>query len=138
MAVLLLALLIIWPVAELAAMVGVAIWLGVLPMFGLLLLSTIAGLLILRYRGEVHWRRLRNAVSERRPPAREAFDGTMITAGALLLVLPGFISSALGLLLLTGANELKTDGALCRLDVRNIRLAYQPFPKCFAAFGEVG
>ena len=100
MAVLLLALLIIWPVAELAAMVGVAIWLGVLPMFGLLLLSTIAGLLILRYRGEVHWRRLRNAVSERRPPAREAFDGTMITAGALLLVLPGFISSALGLLLL--------------------------------------
>lgn len=100
MAVFLLALLIIWPVAELAAMVGVAIWLGVLPMFGLLLLSTIAGLLILRYRGEAHWRRLRNAVSERRPPAREAFDGTMITSGALLLVLPGFISSVLGLLLL--------------------------------------
>lgn len=100
MAIFLLALLIIWPVAELAAMVGVAIWLGVLPMFGLLLLSTIAGLLILRYRGEAHWRRLRSAVSERRAPAREAFDGTMITAGALLLVLPGFISSVVGLLLL--------------------------------------
>lgn len=100
MVLLLLALLIIWPIAELAVMVLVAVWLGVLPMLGLLFLSTVAGLLILRYRGEAHWRRFRGALSERRPPAREAFDGTMITSGALLLVLPGFISSALGLLLL--------------------------------------
>lgn len=100
MPILLLTVLILWPIAELAAMVGVAIWLGVLPMFGLLFLSTIAGLLILRYRGKVHWQRFRTAIDRRRPPAREAFDGTMITAGALLLVLPGFISTALGLLLL--------------------------------------
>jgi UPF0716 protein FxsA len=100
MVVLLLALLIIWPIAELAVMVLVAMWLGILPMLGLLFLSTVAGLLILRYRGEAHWRRFRGALSERRPPAREAFDGTMITSGALLLVLPGFISSGLGLLLL--------------------------------------
>lgn len=100
MVVLLLALLIIWPIAELAVMVLVASWLGVLPMLGLLFISAVAGLLILRYRGEAHWRRFRGALSERRPPAREAFDGTMITSGALLLVLPGFISSALGLLLL--------------------------------------
>lgn len=98
--ILLVTLLILWPIAELAAMVGVALWLGVLPMFGLLFLSTMAGLLILRYRGEAHWRRFRGALSERRPPAREAFDGTMITSGALLLVLPGFISSILGLVLL--------------------------------------
>ncbi|MFM9149251.1 MAG: FxsA family protein, partial [Solirubrobacterales bacterium] len=90
--ILLVTLLILWPIAELAAMVGVALWLGVLPMFGLLFLSTLVGLLILRYRGEAHWRRFRGALSERRPPAREAFDGTMITSGALLLVLPGFIS----------------------------------------------
>ncbi|MGA1213255.1 MAG: FxsA family protein [Solirubrobacterales bacterium] len=100
MPILLITLLILWPIAELAAMVGIAIWLGVLPMFGLLFLSTVAGLLVLRYRGEAHWRRFRGALSERRPPAREAFDGTMITSGALLLVLPGFISSLLGLLLL--------------------------------------
>lgn len=100
MSVIFLALLIIWPIAELAVMVLVAMWLGVLPMLGLLFLSAVAGLLILRYRGEAHWRRLKGAVSERRPPAREAFDGTMITSGALLLLVPGFISSALGLLLL--------------------------------------
>lgn len=100
MPILLLTILILWPIAELAAMVGVAIWLGILPMFGLLFLSTIAGLLILRYRGKVHWQRFRTAIDRRRPPAREAFDGTMITSGALLLVLPGFISTALGLILL--------------------------------------
>ena len=100
MPIFLLTVLILWPIAELAAMVGVAIWLGVLPMFGLLFLSTIAGLLILRYRGRVHWQRFRTAIDRRRPPAKEAFDGTMITSGALLLVLPGFISSILGLLLL--------------------------------------
>lgn len=98
--VIILALLIVWPVAELYLMVEVARWLGFFWMLFLLFASAVAGMLILRHRGRVHWQRFRGAVSERRPPAREAFDGVMITAGAFLLIIPGFISSLIGLLAL--------------------------------------
>lgn len=98
--VLILALLIVWPVAELYLMVEVARWLGFFWMLFLLFASAVAGMMILRHRGRVHWQRLRGAVSDRRPPAREAFDGVMITAGAFLLIIPGFISSLIGMLAL--------------------------------------
>lgn len=98
--VIILALLVIWPIAELFVMIQVAQALGFFWMLFLLFASAVAGMLVLRHRGRVHWQRLRGAVSERKPPAREAFDGVMITAGALLLIVPGFITSALGLFLL--------------------------------------
>ncbi len=95
-----LALLIVWPIAEIYVMVLVSQAIGFFWMLTLVFLSAVAGILVLRHRGRVHWQRLRGAVSERRPPAREAFDGVMITTGAALLILPGFITSGLGLLLL--------------------------------------
>jgi len=100
MFVFILALLIVWPIAEIYLMVVVSEALGFFWMLALIFLSSVAGMLVLRHRGRVHWQRLRGAVSERRPPAREAFDGVMITTGAALLILPGFITSGLGLVLL--------------------------------------
>lgn len=98
--VFILALLIVWPIAEIYVMVVVSQAIGFFWMLTLIFLSAVAGILVLRHRGRVHWQRLRGAVSERRPPAREAFDGVMITTGAALLIIPGFITSAIGLLLL--------------------------------------
>jgi UPF0716 protein FxsA len=100
MFVFILALLIVWPIAEIYVMVLVSQAIGFFWMLTLVFLSAVAGIMVLRHRGRVHWQRLRGAVSERRPPAREAFDGVMITTGAALLILPGFITSGLGLLLL--------------------------------------
>lgn len=100
MFVFILALLIIWPIAELFVMVQVADWIGFFQMLFLLFASSVAGILILQHRGRAHWRRFRGAIDERRAPAKEAFDGVMITMGALLLIIPGFISSFFGLVLL--------------------------------------
>jgi UPF0716 protein FxsA len=100
MFVFILALLIVWPIAEIYVMVVVSQTIGFFWMLSLIFLSSVAGILVLRHRGRVHWQRLRGAVSERRPPTREAFDGVMITTGAALLIIPGFITSAIGLLLL--------------------------------------
>ncbi|MCB0830308.1 MAG: FxsA family protein [Solirubrobacterales bacterium] len=100
MFVFILALLIIWPIAELFVMIQVANWVGFFWMLFLLFASAVAGILILQHRGRAHWRRFRGAIDERRPPAKEAFDGVMITAGAMLLIIPGFITSAIGLFLL--------------------------------------
>jgi len=88
------------PIAEIYLMVLVSQTIGFFWMLSLIFLSAVTGMLVLRHRGRVHWQRLRGAVSERRPPAREAFDGVMITTGAALLILPGFITSGLGLVLL--------------------------------------
>ncbi|MGK2954281.1 MAG: FxsA family protein [Solirubrobacterales bacterium] len=95
-----LALLIIWPIAELYVMVVVAQAIGFFWMLTLVFLSTVAGVMVLRYRGKAHWDRFRQATAERRPPAKEAFNGVMITAGAFLLIVPGFITTGIGLLLL--------------------------------------
>lgn len=100
MFVFILALLIIWPIAELFVMIQVASWIGFFWMLVALFISAVAGILVLRHRGRAHWRRFRGAIDERRPPATEAFNGVMITAGALLLIIPGFITSGLGLILL--------------------------------------
>jgi UPF0716 protein FxsA len=100
MFVFILALLIVWPIAEIYTMVVVSQAIGFFWMLSLVFLSAVTGILVLRHRGRVHWQRLRGAVSERRPPAREAFDGVMITTGAALLIIPGFITSGVGLLLL--------------------------------------
>lgn len=100
MFVIILALLIIWPIAELFVMVEVAQSIGFFWMLFLLFASAVAGMLVLQHRGRAHWQRLRGAMSERRPPAREAFNGVMITAGAIFLIIPGFITTVIGLLLL--------------------------------------
>ncbi|MBK5109780.1 MAG: FxsA family protein [Thermoleophilia bacterium] len=98
--ILLVALLIVWPIAEIYVMVLVSQSIGFFWMLALIFASAVSGMLVLRHRGRAHWQRFRGAVDERRPPTREAFDGAMITAGAALLIIPGFISSTLGLLLL--------------------------------------
>jgi UPF0716 protein FxsA len=100
MLVLIFALLIVWPIAELFVMVQVAEAIGFFWMLGLLFLSSVGGMLVLRHLGRAHWQRLRGAVRERRPPAREAFDGVMVALGAVLLIVPGFITAGIGLLLL--------------------------------------
>lgn len=96
----LLALLIVWPVAELYLMIEVSRWLGFFWMLFLLFASAVAGILVLQHRGRKHWQRFRTTVAARRPPAREAFDGVMVTVGAFLLIVPGFLTTALGLLAL--------------------------------------
>jgi len=97
---LILALLIIWPIAELYIFVVVAQNIGFFYALMLIFLSSFSGILILRSRGKAHWGKFRGALDERRAPAREAFNGFMITLGAVLMIIPGFISTIVGLFLL--------------------------------------
>ena len=95
-------LLICWPLAELLAAIGVAELIGVLPMLLLLVLSIPLGFWVLREQGRGAWRRLRAAVAAGRSPGNQVIDGGLIVAGAALLIVPGFITDVLGLLLLVG------------------------------------
>ena len=64
------------------------------------LATSILGMALLRREGARGWRRFRDAVAEGRPPGREAVDGVVGLLGGLLLLAPGFLTDAAGLLLL--------------------------------------
>jgi UPF0716 protein FxsA len=97
---LLIALLLL-PALELAAFVAVALAIG----FGwavlLLLFGSFCGLLLLRHGGGSHIARIRSAMNGRSFTALEADGrGGLIILSGLLLLVPGFITDALAVLLL--------------------------------------
>jgi UPF0716 protein FxsA len=58
------------------------------------------GVQIVRIQGRAALGRVSLAVSERRAPGRAAVDGALGFLGGLLLIVPGFVTDALGVLLL--------------------------------------
>jgi UPF0716 protein FxsA len=97
---LLIALFIVVPLLELYVIIKIGGAIGVLPTIALLLLDSILGTLLLRSQGRAVWARFNAALSERRVPAREVFDGAMVILGGALLLTPGFITDVVGLMLL--------------------------------------
>lgn len=93
-------LLIIWPIAELLVAIKVAELIGVLATVLLLLAGWPLGVWLMKAEGRGAWRRLGASVSAGRPPGHEVLDGGLIVAGGFFLIVPGFITDLLGLLLL--------------------------------------
>jgi UPF0716 protein FxsA len=97
------AVILLFPVAEIAAFVAVAGLIGLPWAFMLLLATTLLGVLVLRQAGHGQLTGFRVAVSGRNVTAIEAdSDGFLTILGGFLLVLPGFITDLIGLLLLLG------------------------------------
>jgi UPF0716 protein FxsA len=107
-------LLILWPVAELFVAIKVAGAIGVLLTVALLLAGWPVGMWLAKTRGRAAWRRLSVAVAEGRPPGREVVDGALVLVGAILLIIPGFITDVVGLLLLAGPTRSVARGAITR------------------------
>ena len=93
-------LLILWPVAEIFVAIEVADQIGWLLTILLLIAGWPVGTWALRSQGSAAWARFRADVAARRPPARAVLDGAMVFVGGFLLIVPGFISDALGIILL--------------------------------------
>lgn len=92
--------LVLWPIAELLVAIEVARLVGVLVMVLLLVISMPLGLRLMRAEGRGAWRRLRLTAAQGTPPGREVLDAGLIVAGGTLLIVPGFITDVVGLLLL--------------------------------------
>jgi UPF0716 protein FxsA len=127
-----LVLLICWPVAELLVAIKVADAIGVLDTIVLLIAGWPIGVWALRSQGGAAWRRLGAAVSERRAPTREVVDGALVLVGGVLLIVPGFITDFVGIILLlpptrAPARALLVRGLQSRLVVQATRFTSKPY-----------
>jgi UPF0716 protein FxsA len=93
-------LLLVMPVVELAVIVQVAREVGVLETFVLLIAVSVAGAWLLKQQGLATWRSLQATMARGEVPTKEATDGALILFGGALLLTPGFVTDALGLVLL--------------------------------------
>lgn len=107
-------LLILWPIAELFVAIKVAEAIGVLLTVILLVAGWPLGMWLARTEGRAAWRRLSAAVTAGRPPGREVIDGALVLVGGILLMVPGFITDLLGLLLLLAPTRSLARAAITR------------------------
>ena len=86
----------------------------------LLIVSWPVGWRIIRHQGRAALRRLSQALAAGRAPTNEVLDGALVLMGALLLLVPGFITDAIGVLLLLPP----TRAVARRVAARNHRSAW--------------
>jgi UPF0716 protein FxsA len=91
---------VLWPLAELFVIIKVSEAIGFIWMLLLLIISWPVGTRVLRSQGRAAWRQFVEAVQAGRPPANEVLNGALVLTGGLLLMVPGFITDVIGLLLL--------------------------------------
>jgi UPF0716 protein FxsA len=100
-------LFILLPLAELATIIAVGKAIGLLTTLLLLLLFSVCGAWLAKRQGLAAWRRFQLATAEGRVPTREVADGAMVLLAGALLLVPGFLTDLVGLvLLLPGARAL--------------------------------
>ncbi len=88
------------PIVELWVIVEVAGSLGIVPTLALLLAISVAGSLLVRAQGLGVLRRARAMWAEGRVPTDDLLDGVLVLGAGALLLTPGFVTDAIGLLLL--------------------------------------
>ena len=103
MALVLLAALIVVPMAEIALFVQVGGAIGLWPTLAIVVATAVAGTALLRAQGVSTLRRAQASLDKGVFPVAEVFDGLcLLVAGALLLT-PGFFTDTVGLLLFVPA-----------------------------------
>lgn len=93
-------LFLLFPIAELAVLIKVGSAIGVLATLLLLVISGMAGILLLRLAGFATAWRARERLARGELPEQEMLQGLMMAVAGGLLFLPGFISDVIALLVL--------------------------------------
>ncbi|WP_028004074.1 FxsA family protein [Sinorhizobium meliloti] len=87
------------PLAEIAGFVAVGREIGVAMTLLLVFASAVAGIMLLRIQGFGVLRRVQEAARTGNDPGLDVLGGVLIFIAAILLIVPGFISDLVGLLI---------------------------------------
>ncbi|MEV6600744.1 FxsA family protein [Actinoplanes sp. NPDC051346] len=112
--------LLLLAVAEIAAFAAVAQALGAGWAVLLIAASSIAGMALLRREGIRGWRAFRTAAEAGRPPGPQVSNSLVGLLGALLLAMPGFVSTVAGLLLVVPPGRVLARHAVERFTEKRV------------------
>ena len=91
---------IVMPILEMYVLIQVGSYIGALETIGLVLLTAVLGLALLRQQGFEAMSSARMKLQQSEIPAEEILTGFFLAIGGVLLITPGFITDAFGFLLL--------------------------------------
>lgn len=87
---------------EIAGFIFVGKEIGILATLSLVVLTTIAGIILLRIQGVSILKNIQHKIIQRHTVEDNIINDAFIILSAILLILPGFVSDILGILLLIG------------------------------------
>lgn len=88
--------------AEIATFIIVGKAIGVLYTLLLIVLTSVIGFSIAKKKGTNSFQTIQTSIADGQPPGVAMIETFMIFVGGVLLVLPGFITDIIGLLMVTG------------------------------------
>jgi UPF0716 protein FxsA len=91
---------IVVPLAEIAVLIQVGGWIGLMPTLALIILTAVIGTVMLRRQGFAVLTRAQRQLEQGVMPVAEVFEGLCLMVAGALLLTPGFITDACGALLL--------------------------------------
>lgn len=109
------------PILELAVIIQVGQVAGVVPTIVALIAVSLIGAALVRREGLRAWNRVGETLRAGRMPAQEVVDGALVLAGGALMLTPGFLTDAVGLLLVIPVTRALAN-RLVRTRVRSIFL----------------
>lgn len=89
-------LFVLVPIIEMWVLIEVGSVIGALPTIGLVLLTAVIGLALLKQQGFATLLRARQKMAEGQVPAKEMVEGIFLAVGGALLLTPGFVTDTLG------------------------------------------
>jgi UPF0716 protein FxsA len=92
----LLLLFVLMPIVEMWLLIEVGARIGAIPTIGLVLLTAVVGLGLLRQQGFDTLTRVNQRMERGELPAEEVFEGLFLAVGGALLLTPGFVTDSVG------------------------------------------
>lgn len=124
---LLFVLFVVMPIAEIFVLIQVGQVIGVWWTILLLIADSIFGSWLIKREGGRAWRALTTSLNTGKMPAKELADGALILVGGTLMLSPGFVTDAFGLLLILPFTRPVARRILTRLVTRKLLAsAYSP------------
>ncbi len=96
----LLALFLLFPLAEIYVLIRVGSLIGAIPTISLCVFTAVLGAMLMRSQGLSTMRRLQASLARGEMPAEELLEGAVVLVGGALLLTPGFITDTIGFLAL--------------------------------------
>ncbi len=119
---------IVVPLVEIYVLIQVGQVIGPWWTILLLILDSLFGTWLIRREGGRAWLALRVALESGRMPARELADGALILIGGTLMLTPGFVTDAFGILLILPFTRPAARRMLTQLVSRRLLAGYTTRP----------